>query len=131
MQLIKIIQARAALCRLTETRFKNFTVARNLCALRKKVEELAEFTQQEQGKAVQAHAVLENGRPVLSDGGNIRLKSAEDKAAYDAEMQELVETEISDINPVTIVEADFRSPEDYPSPDDMMALDGLVEFKEG
>lgn len=131
MQLIKIIQARAALCRLTETRFKNFTVSRNLCAMRKRVDEEAQFLQTEQQKAIMAYAALKDGKPVFTDRGNIQLKSPADKEAFDAEMQRLFELEISDISPVAITETDFRSSEDYPTPDDMMALDGLVEFMEG
>lgn len=131
MQLIKIIQARAALCRLTETRFKNFTVSRNLCALRKIVDEEVEFFSGEQQKLVQDYALMENGRPALTDNGGVRLKDAAARDAYNAEMQKLVSTEISNIRPVAVTEADFRSVEDYPTPDDMLALDGLVEFKEG
>lgn len=131
MQLIKVIQARAALCRLTETRFKNFTVSRNLCALRKRVDEEAQFLQTEQQKAINAYAELKDGKPVFTDGGNVQLKSPADKEAFEAEMKRLLELEISDISPVVIAETDFRSPEDYPSPDDMMALDGIVEFMEG
>lgn len=131
MQLLKIIQARAALCRLTEIRFKNFTVSRNLCALRKRVDEEVEFFSGEQQKMVQEYAVMENGRPVLTENGGVRLKDAAARDAYNAEMQKLISTEISDISPVAVAESDFRSVEDYPTPDDMLALDGLVEFKEG
>lgn len=131
MQLIKIIQARAALCRLCEIRFKSFAVSRNLCALRKRVDEEVEFFRGEQQKLVQDYALMENGKPVLTDNGNIRLKDAAAQCAYNAEMQKLISTEVSDISPVVVSEADFRSVEDYPTPDDMLALDGLVEFKEG
>lgn len=130
MQLIKIIQARAALHRLTETRFKNFTVARNLCVLQKKVDEETDFFQAEQKKAIMAYAELKDGKPVFANGNQIQLRSEEAKVAFDAEMQRLCLLEISDINPVVIAETDFCSVEDYPAPGDMMALDGLVEFKE-
>lgn len=130
MQLIKIIQARAALHRLTETRFKNFTVARNLCVLQKRVDEETDFFQAEQKKAIMAYAELKDGKPVFTDGKQVQLRSEEAKVAFDAEMQRLCLLEISDINPVVIAETDFCSAEDYPTPGDMMALDGLVEFKE-
>lgn len=131
MQLIKIIQARAALCRLTETRFKNFAVSRSLCALRKRVDEEVQFLQTEQQKAINAYAELKDGKPAFTDGGNVLLKSPADKETFEAEIKRLLELEISNISAVVIAEADFRSHEDYPSPDDMMALDGLVEFTEG
>lgn len=130
MQLIKIIEARAALSRLSGTRFKNFSVARNLCALCKRVEDEVEFFSGEQQKLVQAYALLENGKPVSSGNGMIRLKDGAAQEVYNAEMERLMKTEIDDFSPVVVTEADFRSEEDYPTPDDMMALDGLVEFKE-
>lgn len=130
MKLIKIIQARAALCRLTEVRFKNFALARSLCALRKKIDEEAEFLQEEQQKLVNAYAEFKDGQPVLIDDQHIKLKDTNAKKAFDAEMQRLYEAEITDIVAVKITESDFRSAEEYPTPDDMMALDGLVEFVE-
>lgn len=131
MQLVKIINARAALCRLCEIRFKSFAVSRNLCTLRKKVDEETEFFQSEQRKAIEAYAEMKDGAPVLIDSQHIKLKSEEAKVSYELEMQKLLGMEIDDITTVTVIEADFRSGEDYPTPEEMIALDGLVEFKEG
>lgn len=131
MQLIKIIQAQAALHRLTKTRFKNFAVARNLCVLQKRVDEESDFFYNEQKKAIMAYAELKDEKPVFADGKHIQLKDEESKIAFDAEMQRLYHLEISDISPVEVSEADFCSSEDYPTPVDMMDLDSLVAFKEG
>lgn len=129
MKLVKIINSRAAVERLTQKRFNSFSLARKLAALRKRVEEETEFFNAEQNKALKEHAEFENGRPV-TEGGGIKMKSTDDLAAYESEMRRLFDTEIDGIEPVTVSEADFRSPEDYPTPEDMLALDGLVEFAE-
>lgn len=127
MKLVKIINSRAAVERLTQKRFNSFSVARQLAALRKRVDEETEFFNAEQSKALKEHAEFENGRLVTEDGG-IKMKSHDDLKEYESEMQRLLDTEIDGIEPVAISEADFRSPEDYPTPEDMLALDGLVEF---
>lgn len=129
MKLIKIINSRAAVERLTQKRFNSFSLARKLAIMRKRVDEEAGFFYAEQNKALKEHAEFENGRPV-TEGGGIKMKSTDDLAAYESEMQRLFDTEIDGIEPVTISEADFRSPEDYPTPEDMLVLEGLVDFKE-
>lgn len=130
MKLIKIINSRSAVERLTQKRFNRFSVARKLADLRKRVDEEVAFFSVEQNKALQAYAEYENDR-LVTEGGGIKMKSYDDLMAYESEMQTLMDTEIDGIEPVTISEADFRSPEDYPTPEDMLALDGLVEFVEG
>lgn len=129
MKLVKIINSRAAVERLTQKRFNSFSAARKLAALRKRVDEETEFFNAEQRKALEEHAEYENDR-LVTEGGGIKMKSHEDLTAYESEMQTLMDTEIDGIEPVAIFEADFRSPEDYPTPEDMLALDGLVEFAE-
>ncbi len=130
MKLIEIIAAKPALQRLTETRFKNFSVARNLMSLRKAVDSELSFYSAEQRKIALSYAVLnEAGNPVFIDAQHIRLKDETSKAAFDAEMQALREMEVN-ITPVPVLETDFRNPDDFPSPDDMLALDGLVAFEE-
>lgn len=129
MQLIKIINSKAAVERLTQKRFNSFSAARKLAALRKRVDEETEFFTAEQRKALEEHAEYENDR-LVTEGGGIRMKSTDDLKEYEAEMQRLFDTEIDGIEPVTISEADFRSPDDYPTPEDMLALEGLVEFRE-
>lgn len=129
MKLIKIINSRAAVGRLTQKRINSFAVARKLAALRKRVDEETEFFNAEQSKTLKEHAEFENGRPV-TEGGGIKMKSTADLTEYESEMQRLFDTEIEGIEPVAISEADFRGPEDYPTPEDMLALDGLVDFVE-
>lgn len=127
MRLIKIINSRAAVERLTQKRYNSFSVARKLAALRKRVDEETEFFNAEQSKALKEHAEFENDR-LVTEGGGIKMKSAADLKEYESEMQRLLDTEIDGIEPVAISEADFRSPEDYPTPEDMLALDCLVGF---
>lgn len=129
MKLINLIQAKPALEDLTEKRFTNFKIARKLVALRKQVAAEAEFYEAEQKKIVQAYAEFNpDGSLVFLDERHIKLKTPEAKMAFDNEIQKLLETEIDGIEPVVLGESDFSKPDDIPSPSDMIALEGLVEF---
>ena len=129
MNLINLVQAKAAMERLTEKRFTDFKIARKLVKMRKKVEAEAEFYTDQQKKAIEAYAELSpDGTPVFIDQQHIKLKNEDSKMAFDAEMQKLNNTEVDGIEPVTLTEADFCSVKDIPTPSDMIALEGIVEF---
>lgn len=131
MKLITVINAKDAIKALTEKHFANFKVARKLVALRKAIDADVEFYGEQEKKAVETYAELDtNGSPVFVDGTRIKLKDTESKIAFEKEIKKLLDTEVDDIEPVTLHESDFRSGEDLPTPDEMLALEAFVCFEE-
>lgn len=131
MKLITVVQAKEALKRLTEKRFADFKVARKLVALRKQVETETDFYIEQEKLAVETYAEkTEDGTPVFLADGRVKLKDTTAKAAFEADIKKLMETEVDTIAPLTIKEKDFQSDSEIPSPSDMIALEGIVNFAE-
>lgn len=130
MKLKDLLTAVEALKRLTEKRFSSYKTIRNLVSLRKAVEEEVETYLEQEKKAIQTYAELdEKGKPILVAEGVVRLKDEQAKQAFDKELTELRETEVEGIERVVLCEGDFRSAEDLPTPDDLLALEPLVRFE--
>ena len=131
MKLINVMQARDALAKLTDTHFTSYKILRELVKLKKRVDEEYEFYSTQEQKAVDAYAEKnENGQLVFVDGGRLKLKDAKSKAAFDAEIAKLNETEVDDIPVVTIRENDFRTAADFPTATDTLLLSEIIEFEE-
>ena len=131
MKLIEILQGRDALTRLTDTHFKSYKLIRELALLKKRAdEEFAFYTEQEK-RIVNAYADRdEKGQIIFLDGGRVKLKDAEAKAAFESEVGKLNDTEIDDMPVVTILESDFATASDFPTATEMLLLSELVDFKE-
>lgn len=131
MKLINIMQARDALAKLTDTHFTSYKILRELVRLKKRVDEEFEFYSTQEKKAVDTYAdKTEDGQLIFVEGGRLKLKDAKSKAAFDAEIAKLNETEVDDIPVVIIRESDFKSAADFPTATDMLALSAIVEFEE-
>ena len=131
MKLIDVFNAREPLKRLTEKRFNNYKVLRQLVKLRKAVESEVEFYAQEERKAVMQYAEKdEKGNPVILTDGRLKLIDAEAKVAFDETIAKLNDTEVDDIERIVIRENDFASSADYPTPNDMALLDCIIAFEE-
>ena len=131
MKLINIMQARDALAKLTDTHFTSYKILRELVRLKKRVDEEFEFYSTQEKKAVDTYAdKTEDGQLIFVEGGRLKLKDAKSKAAFDAEIAKLNETEVDDIPAVIIRESDFKSAADFPTATDMLALSAIVEFEE-
>lgn len=131
MKLLTIVSAKDALNRLTDTHFSNFKIARKLVALRKAVDAEVDFYSEQEKKAVDLYAEKDDkGNPVFLGEGRLKLRDNDAKIAFEAEIKKLLDTEVDDIEPVTLKEGDFRSADDLPSPGDMIALEGFVIFDE-
>ena len=129
MKLNDILVANEALKRLSEKRFSSYAKMRELVKLRKAVEQEVDFYAKEETKAVNAYAeVDEGGSPIFLSDGRLRLKDMEAKIAFEKEIATLRETEVDGIVPTTLCERDFRSPDDIPTVDDMIALEGVIIF---
>ncbi len=131
MKLKNIIQAKEPLKRLTEKRFTDFKVARKLVALRKVVDAETDFYIEEEKKAVEAYAEKNaDGSPAFLSDGRIKLRDATAKTAFEQEISKLLETEVDTVAPITLKESDFHGADDIPTPNDMIALEGIVDFEE-
>jgi len=129
MKLKNVIHAKDAIVRLTEKRFTDYKKVRELVKLRKAVESEFEFYAAEEKKAVDTYAEInEKGTPAFLSDGRLKLKDEDAKNAFESEIAALLDTDVESIEPIKISEKDFRSGEDIPTPDDMIALEGLIEF---
>ena len=124
MKLITILQGRDALAKLTETPFTSYKTLRELVRLKKRVDEEYEFYSTQEKRAVDTYAdKTEDGQLIFVEGGRLKLKDAQAKLAFDAELTKLNETEIEDIPAVTIRESDFKAAE-------MLLLSAFINFEE-
>ena len=131
MKLNDILVANEALKRLSEKRFSSYAKMRELVKLRKAVEQEVDFYAKEETKAVNAYAeVDEGGSPIFLSDGRLRLKDMEAKIAFEKEIDTLSETEVDGIVPISLCERDFRSPDDIPTVDDMIALESVIIFED-
>ena len=131
MKLKDLIEAKTPLKRLTEKRFVSYKKMRELVKLRKAVEQEVEFYAAEEKKAIALYAETDDGgNPLFLDDGRLRLKDMEAKVAFEKEITTLRETDVDGIEPITLSESDFRSADDLPTVDDMIALEGIIIFED-
>lgn len=131
MKLKDVLVANEPLKRLCERRFASYKTMRDLVRLRKAVEQEVEFYIAEEQKAIQTYAELDkNGAPIFLEDGRLRLKDMDSKVAFEKEISALRDTELDGIAPITLSDKDFRSADDLPSVNEMLALEPLVVFEE-
>ncbi len=131
MKLKDLLEANEPLKRLSEKRFASYKKMRELVKLRKAVEQEVEFYAVEEQKAIASYAEKdESGTPVFLNDGRLRLKDMEAKIAFEKEIATLRETDVDGITPISLSEADFRSADDLPTVDDMIALEGIIIFED-
>ncbi len=131
MKLKDLISAVEPLKRLSEKRFASYKKMREIVKLRKAVEQEFDFYKGEESKAIKAYGEFtKEGTPKFLPDGRLQLKDYESKVAFEKEVTELRETEVDSIELVTLRESDFRSSDDLPTPDDMLALEWVVAFED-
>ena len=131
MKLKTIIATKSALERLAEKRFSDYKKLREIVKLRKAVEAEFDFYVAQEKKAVDTYAEKKSdGSPVFLEDGRIKLKDAQAKTAFETEITRLQETEVDDIQSLALSESDFLTASDLPTPSDMLALEGIIEFED-
>ena len=131
MKLKQIIDATEPLKRLSEKRLASYKKMRELVKLRKSVEQELEFYKAEESKCIDVYAEKDtNGSPIFLDDGRIQLKDLTAKIAFEKEIDTLRNTDIDGIEPVSVTEEDFLSPGDYPTINEMLSLEGIVNFED-
>jgi hypothetical protein len=129
MILNQILMAREPLKRLTEKTFTSYKKVRELAKLRKVVEDEVEIYVGEEKKAVDKYAEKDTrGNPIFLDGGRIKLKDNQAKFEFEQEVAKLRLSEIESPVAVELQESDFKDSSDISTPDDMLLLDGIVNF---
>ena len=124
-----VLTAHEALGNLTAKRFTSFREARQLVALRKKVDEEFDFYASEEKKLLDLYALKnEDGGPKITKENRIQLKDEESAKAFLQKISELRNSLVEGIEPVKLCEGDFCEAQALPTPDEMIALEGFVEF---
>ena len=125
-----ILTAHGALGNLTAKRFTSFKVARQLVALRKKVDEEFDFYASEEKKLLDLHAKKnKDGDPMITEENRIQLKDEASAKAFLQKITELRNSPVEGIEPVKLCEGDFCEAQALPTPDEMIALEGFIEFE--
>ena len=130
MTYANILSARAALGNLTSKRFNNFRAARQLVTLRKKADEEFDFYATEEKKLLDQYAKKdEHGEILISKENRIQLKDEASTKAFLQKITELRNSPVEGIEPVKLREGDFCEAQALPTPDEMIALEGFIEFE--
>ena len=131
MKLFEIIIATIPLRNLSEVRFTSFKKAREISILRKKVESEADFYAKEERKLIEKFAEKnEKGEVIFLDGGRIKLKDLATKEAFEKEIIALKELDIENIEKVALSESDFADVKNIPTPNELLALEAIIDFGE-
>lgn len=129
MKLKSIIEAKDAIVRLTAKRFTDYKKLREIVKLRKAVEAEYDFYCEQEKKLVEIYGEkTDKGTPAFLPDGRLKLKDLDTKAAFEAEIKKLQETEVENFVIITIKESDFLTAEDLPTPSDMLVLETIIAF---
>jgi hypothetical protein len=127
MKNIKILNASDALKKLMQLRF-SLATALKLKKLANLVDEAIKVYVGEEKKLIDMYAKKdENGEVIMNEQNQFSFASVEDAQKFFKEREEMYNTEI-DIEPVVIKLNDIKDGEI--SPNDLVLLDGIVNFEE-
>lgn len=130
MKLGTIINSRQTVQDFAEKRFANYKKAREIASLQIAINAECDFYAHEERKIIEAYAEKDvNGLPVFIDGTHVKMKDAESAKEFEKEIGKLKDAETDAIAPVTVCEADFRTPDDFPTPAEMTELESFVIFE--
>ena len=114
---------------LCSKRLSSFRTARLLSKTLKKVEEEIEIYSKEQRKLLDTYAKKdEKGNFVPHPNGGISLIDAEAKVKYEEALKKLLETDVGNIDKIKVSESEFTNPSDFPTPQEMLALEPLISW---
>lgn len=116
---------------LCKKRLNNFKISRALSKLLIKVSEETEFYSKEYSKLLDEYAKKdENGKFVLAGKSKIELKNAAAKELFEKESNTMSETDIGTFDLITIKEKDFIDPNDFPTAQEMVVLECVINWDE-
>ena len=116
--------------KLLQTNFTSFKLSRYLMIQKKKIDnELSIYLELEK-KLIDKNAKKDdNGQPIVGEDGIIEFDSEDNKAEYIREIIDLKNTTIDNFEKVTIFEDNFRNANDIPSPNEMLALEEVIDWQ--
>ena len=124
-----LLQSAPLYNKLLQTNFTSFKLSRNLMIQKKKIDnELSIYLELEK-KLIDKYAKKDdNGQPIVGEDGIIEFDSEDNKVEYIHEIIELKNT-IDNFKKVTIYEDNFRNANDIPSPNEMLALEEVIDWQ--
>jgi hypothetical protein len=125
-----LLQSAPLYNKLLQTNFTSFKLSRNLMIQKKKIDnELSIYLELEK-KLIDKNAKKDdNGQPIVGEDGIIEFDSEDNKAEYIREIIELKNTTIDNFEKVTIFEDNLRNANDIPSPNEMLALEEVIDWQ--
>ena len=125
-----LLQSAPLYNKLLQTNFTSFKLSRNLMIQKKKIDnELSIYLELEK-KLIDKYAKKDdNGQPIVGEDGIIEFDSEDNKAEFIREIIELKNTTIDNFEKVTIYEDNFRNANDIPSPNEMLALEEVIDWQ--
>lgn len=127
--LIEIVRASDALKLFTSKRYNNWSTAIRISKLAKLLEENKNFLVEQERKIIDHYAEKdESGQIIIANGTQITFKDAESKQMFQDELNKLHETMIQVPDIIVIKPSDFAPGEVSISPDDMLKIEGFIDF---
>lgn len=132
MKLKEIYSAGLALNKVMSMHFSSFKLKRELVKFSKRVNEESEFFVNNNRELIMKYAMKkEDGSPDILANGQIKFENRENLQAYEAEINELNNTEIDDIQPFKIKISDVDEKDmNSLTPNELLALESLIIFEE-
>lgn len=116
---------------LTRKHYDNFAAAWSVAEASKKILEQRQFyMDQEKGLVDQYAKRDDKGEIIIEHGNRIKFDKPEDGQKFQESIIKLQSTEIDlgDLFPLKLSPKDFKAGEDVLTPEQLMQLDGFVEF---
>lgn len=129
MLLKDLLALREPLKNLCSKHLISFKTARLLSKAFKKVEEEAEVYSKEQLKLFDIYVKKDaKGNYVQGTQGGLELKEPSDKQKYEEDLKKILESDIGEIAIIKISETEFTNPSDFPTPQDMIMLEKIIDW---
>lgn len=129
MLLKEVLQFYEPLKLLCTKRLRNFKTARALSRVFKKVEEESTFYSKEYKKLLDTYAKKdEKGNFIQHGSSSLELRDASLKPQFETELSDLLETSVESFEKITINESDFVDKNDFPTAQDMISLEGIIDW---
>jgi hypothetical protein len=129
MKLNNVLNSATALTALTKKHFVNFKIIHDIVMLKKKCDEEYNFIIAQERELIDKYADKdEKGQAKTTPEGLVIFKNVQDRDTFESEVSKLKDTDIPDLKAITIKASDFKSTDEMPTPDEMIQLEGVVDF---
>jgi hypothetical protein len=113
----------------TKVDFGKPTFIHDIVMLKKKCDEEYNFIIAQERELIDKYADKdEKGQAKTTPEGLVIFKNVQDRDTFESEVSKLKDTDIPDLKAITIKASDFKSTDEMPTPDEMIQLEGVVDF---